>query len=108
MEEAREAIEVIVKTESGASLTVLERPSLNTDNQGWFPQALAKRPLESGIDSDFGEAAFMTNGVAYASAGHTNCGLRSRGHRSSDKVDEYIEEGEMERALKILESFFLS
>ena len=109
MEEAREAIEVIAKTESGASLsTVLERPSLNTDNQGWFPRALAKSTLESGIGSDFGEATFMTNGVAYASAGIPTVVFGPGDIDQAHKVDEYIEEGEMERALKILESFFLS
>lgn len=109
MEKAREAIEVIAKTESGASLsTVLERPSLNTDNQDWFPQALAKSALESGIDSGFGEAAFMTNGVAYASAGIPTVVFGPGDIDHAHKVDEYIEEGEMERALKILESFFLS
>ncbi len=109
MEEAREAIEVIAKTEIGASVsTVLERPSLNTKNQDCFPQALAKSALESGIDSDFSEAAFMTNGVAYSSAGIPTVVFGPGDIDQAHKVDEYIEEGEMERALKILESFFLS
>ena len=109
MEEAREAIETIVETELGASLsTVLERPSLNTDNEHWFPQGLAKSSRDSGCDAAFGEAPFMTNGVAYASAGIPTVvfGLGDIGQ--AHKIDEYIEEGEMERSLKILEAFFLS
>ncbi|HCR29697.1 MAG TPA: hypothetical protein DIV79_06760 [Opitutae bacterium] len=109
MEEAREAIEVIAKTELGVSLsTVLERPPLNTDNQNWFPQALAQRALDFGTDADFGEAAFMTNGVAYASVGIPTVVFGPGGIEQAHKVDEYIDEGEMERSLGILESFFLS
>jgi len=109
MEEAREAIETIAKTELGASLsTVLERPSLNTDNDHWFPQALAKSSRDSGFDAAFGEAPFMTNGVAYASAGIPTVVFGPGDIDQAHKVDEYIEEGEMERSLKILEAFFLS
>jgi len=110
MEEAREAIEMIAKTELGASLsTVLERPSLNTDNGHWFPQALAKSSRDSGFDATaFGEAPFMTNGVAYASAGIPTVVFGPGDIDQAHKVDEYIEEGEMERSLKILEAFFLS
>lgn len=109
MEEAREAIETIAKTELGASLsTVLERPSLNTDNDHWLPQALAKSSRDSGFDAAFGEAPFMTNGVAYASAGIPTVVFGPGDIDQAHKVDEYIEEGEMERSLKILEAFFLS
>lgn len=109
MDEAREAIEAIANTEIGASLsTALERPSLDTDNENWFPQALAKSASDSGVDAVFGEAPFMTNGVAYASAGIPTAVFGPGDIDQAHKVDEYIEEGEMERSLKILEAFFLS
>jgi len=109
MEEAREAIETIVKTETETEVsTFLERPALNTENDNWFPQALANGAERAGIQTAFKEVAFMTNGVAYAAAGIPTVVFGPGDIEQAHKADEFIEDGEMERSLSILEKFFLS
>lgn len=108
MDEARGAIEAILATEQGTELDIfLERPALNTDNEHWFPQALARSVESQGIETRFGEVAFMTNGVAYAEAGVPTVVFGPGDIAQAHKNDEYIEIGEMERSLAILEALFL-
>ncbi len=105
--EAKEALDPIIESEIGvSSSTFLERPALNTGNQNWFPQALRSSAEALGIQSDFGEVAFMTNGVAYASAGVPTVVFGPGDIEQAHKTNEYIEIGEMERSLSILEGFF--
>lgn len=107
LNEAREAIEAIVATETGTHLSVfLERPALNTNPEHWFPQALSKGAKAQGLDGGFGEAAFMTNGVAYAAQGIPTVVFGPGDIAQAHKTDEYIEIGEMERSLAILEGVF--
>ena len=108
MQAAREAIEDIVATEEGTRLEVfLERPSLDTDVEHWFPQGLARSAVKCGVDDGFGEVAFMTNGVAYAQKGVPTLVFGPGDIAQAHKTDEYIEDGEMERSLAILEDLFL-
>jgi len=108
METAREAIETIVNSEAGASVSsFLERPALNTDNGHWFPRVLEASARNHGLAAGFGEVAFMTNGVAYSSAGIPTVVFGPGDIAQAHKTDEYIEFGEMERSLAILEGLFL-
>ena len=109
MEEAREGIETIVQSETETEVsTFLERPALNTENDNWFPQALAKSAEKAGSQTDFKEVAFMTNGVAYSAAGIPTVVFGPGDIEQAHKADEFIEDGEMEQSLSILEKFFLS
>ncbi len=109
MEGAREAIVTIAQTETETEVsTFLERPALNTDNDNWFPQALAESAEKAGVKTEFKEVAFMTNGVAYAAAGIPTVVFGPGDIEQAHKADEYIEAGEMEKSLAILENFFLS
>lgn len=106
--DAREAIDAIAQTEIGTSIsTFLERPALNTDNSHWFPQELASSVRNAGFQAKFDEVAFMTNGVAYAAAGLPTIVFGPGDIEQAHKSDEFIELGEMERSLAILEAFFL-
>lgn len=108
MEAARETVESIVASESGVSVSsFLERPALNTDNGHWFPQALEASARNLGMEPGFGEVAFMTNGVAYSSAGIPTVVFGPGDIAQAHKADEFIELGEMERSLAILEGLFL-
>ena len=108
MEAAREAVESIVGTESEASVSsFLERPALKTDNEHWFPMALEASARKQGMEGGFHEVAFMTNGVAYSSAGIPTLVFGPGDIAQAHKTDEYIEFGEMERSLAILEGLFL-
>ena len=109
MEEAREGIETIVRSEAKTKVsTFLERPALNTENDNWFPQALAKSAEKAGSQTDFKEVAFMTNGVAYSAAGIPTVVFGPGDIEQAHKADEFVEDGEMERSLSILKNFFLS
>ncbi len=108
MEESRVAIDSIVEGEEGVSVsTFLERPALNTDNESWFPQAMRDAASMAGEETAFGEVAFMTNGVAYAEAGVPTVVFGPGSIEQAHKTDEYIELGEMERSLAILEKLFI-
>ncbi len=109
LEEAREAIETIVQTETDTEVsTFLERPALNTEDENWFPQALAESAEKAGFQKGFKEVAFMTNGVAYSAMGIPTVVFGPGDIEQAHKADEFIEDGEMERSLSILENFFLS
>lgn len=109
MQAAREAIDTIAQTEVEVEVsTFLERPALNTDNANWFPQALAESAEKVGVQSEFREVAFMTNGVAYSAQGVPTVVFGPGDIEQAHKADEYIDGGEMERSLKLLERFFLS
>ncbi len=107
MEDLREELQTIVDSETGVAFeTFLERPPLNTDNENWFPQALQAAARSAGFESDFGEVAFMTNGVAYSSLGLPTVAFGPGDIGQAHKTDEFIELGEMERSLAILEKLF--
>jgi len=109
IEGAKEAIETIAQSEADTEVaTFLERPPLETDNENWFPKALAESAKRAGIETAFREVAFMTNGVAYASAGVPTVVFGPGDIEQAHKVDEYIDAGEMEKSLSLLERFFLS
>lgn len=109
IEGAKEAIDTIAESEADTEVsTFLERPPLNTDNENWFPQALAASAKRAGIETAFREVAFMTNGVAYAGAGLPTVVFGPGDIEQAHKVDEYIDAGEMEKSLALLEGFFLS
>ncbi|MDE0768889.1 MAG: ArgE/DapE family deacylase [Opitutaceae bacterium] len=108
VESAREGIESIVNSESGVSVSsFLERPALNTDNSHWFPQALEASARKHGVTKGFREVSFMTNGVAYSSVGVPTVVFGPGDIAQAHKTDEYIEFGEMERSLAILEELFV-
>jgi len=108
VESVREGIESIVNSESDVSVSsFLERPALNTDNSHWFPQALEASARKHGVMEGFREVPFMTNGVAYSSVGVPTVVFGPGDIAQAHKTDEYIQFGEMERSLAILEELFV-
>ncbi|MCH6257430.1 M20 family metallopeptidase [Puniceicoccaceae bacterium K14] len=106
LETVREELQEIVTRESGAEFeTMLERPSLNTPADHWFAQEMSKSAQNIDPDRKLQSVAYMTNAVAYAEAAIPALVFGPGNIAQAHKCDEFIQIGEMEKALEILIDF---
>lgn len=107
-EAARSELEEIVHREAGARIVAsLERPALRGAGSRDFVESLLEAARAVGVDARRRDAAYMTNAVAYEAAGVPAAVFGPGDIAQAHKVDEFIEEGEIERSCAILLGFLL-
>ena len=106
--ESHEQLARILALEEGLEWEcLLERPALVGAASAEFVGELLAAGRRAGVASEEIEVAYMTNAVAYEAAGVPSVVIGPGDIAQAHKVDEFIEIGEMERCLALLEAFFL-
>ncbi len=109
LDAATQEVHEIVEGCDGAEFElVLGRPALTTGADNWFSQAMAAASGVAGKVSDYQEVGYMTNAVAYEDVGVAALVFGPGDIAQAHKIDEFIDQGEMERCFKILQCYFSS
>ncbi len=101
--EARAELEAICRREPGSELTVfLERPPLRGEKSASFVSEFLAAAQRAEVNIAERQTSYMTNAVAYESAGIPSVVFGPGDIAQAHKSDEFIAVGEMERSLSIL------
>lgn len=105
--EADEQIRSIIAGNKDAKLeTILARPPLTTGFDSRFSIDLLAASECAGYECSMKQVSYMTNAVAYEEARVAGLVFGPGDIAQAHKIDEYIEEGEMEKSIAILIAYF--